>query len=220
MSLEKCFWGDFCTGMDLISGERGVWLALNVLPHEAALRAWLCRRKVFDLEIDDIVQEAYAKLAALPSVELIREPRLYLFQTANSIILGHLRRSRIVSIAAAADLDHFGLAAPDPTPEQQVEYRDELREFILALGSLPKSYREAFILRRITCLSQKETAERLGISQKTVEKYMAKSIRLLMDILGRGDKSAAQAPKAAAETTLSGKRARSGHGEKIVEPGG
>lgn len=213
-------WGDFCTDMGLISAERGEWLALNVLPHEAALRAWLCRRKVFDLEVDDIVQEAYAKLAALPSVEFIREPRLYLFQTANSIILGHLRRSRIVSITAAADLDHFGLAAPDPTPEQQAEYRDEFREFIQALGSLPKSHREAFILRRITCLSQKETAERLGISQKTVEKYMAKSIRLLMDILGRRDKSAAQASGEMVETIVSEKRAKSGHGEKIVEPGG
>ncbi len=114
--------GDLTTDMGLISAERGAWLALNVLPHEAALRAWLCRRKVFDLEIDDIVQEAYAKLAALPSVEFIREPRLYLFQTANSIVLGHLRRSRIVSITAAADLDHFGLAAPDPNPEQQAEH--------------------------------------------------------------------------------------------------
>ncbi len=206
--------------MDLISGERGVWLALNVLPHEAALRAWLCRRKIFDLEIDDIVQEAYAKLAALPSVELIREPRSYLFQTANSIILGHLRRSRIVSITAAADLDHFGLAAPDPNPEQQAEYRDELREFFLALDSLPKPHREVFILRRITCLSQKETAERLGISQKTVEKYMARSIRSLMDMLGRGTQSSAQASRAVVETTVSEKRARSGYGEKIVEPGG
>ena len=206
--------------MGLISGERGAWLARNVLPHEAALRAWLYRRKVFDLEVDDIVQETYAKLAALPSVELIRQPRLYLFQTANSIILGHLRRSRIVSIAAAADLDHFGVAAPDPTPEQQVEHRDELRELVLALGCLSKPCRDAFTLRRIAGLSQKETAERLGISEKTVEKYMAKSIRLLMDRLGRGGKPAAQTSKLAAKTTLLGRQARAGYGEKIVEPGG
>src|ERR1700748_2086643 len=98
---------------NIVSDGRAAWLAQNVLPHEPSLRAWLSRRKVFDLEVDDIVQETYAKLAALPAVEGIREPRSYMFQTANSIILGHLRRSRIVSISAAADLDHFGIAAPE-----------------------------------------------------------------------------------------------------------
>jgi RNA polymerase sigma-70 factor (ECF subfamily) len=192
---------------------RAVWLARNVLPHEAMLRAWLSRRQLFDLDVDDIVQETYAKLAALPSVDAIREPRSYLFQVANSVILGHLRHSRIVSISASADLDQFGIAAPEPLAEEHLVYRDELRVLAGLLKGLPAPCRSAFALRRIGGLSQRETAERLGISEKTVEKYMARSVRLLMDSFGRGGKSPLQASRKTKE------KDHSVHDPKIIEPG-
>jgi RNA polymerase sigma factor (sigma-70 family) len=203
-----------------VSDGRAAWLARNVLPHEPSLRAWLSRRRVFDLEIDDIVQETYAKLAALQTVELIREPRSYMFQTANSVVLSHLRRSRIVSISAAADLDQFGIATTEPGPDQRLEYRDELQELISALASLPKPCRDAFTLRRVACLSQKETAKHLGVSEKTVEKYMAKSVRLLMDIFGRGGKSASAASSFAKNINLPGKRAVTNYAKEADKPGG
>jgi RNA polymerase sigma-70 factor (ECF subfamily) len=51
--------------------------------------------------------------------------------------------------------------------------------------------RETLILRRMEGLSQKEVAQRLKISEKTVEKYMANGVRLLIKIFGRGGKSRA-----------------------------
>jgi RNA polymerase sigma-70 factor (ECF subfamily) len=146
-------------------------------------------------------------------VDAIREPRSYLFQVANSIILGHLRHSRIVSISATADLDQFGVVAPEPSVEEHLVYRDELRILAGLLDRLPAPCRSAFALRRIGGLSQRETAERLGISEKTVEKYMAKSVRLLMDSFGRGGKSSLQASRKTKETD------QSVHDPKIVEPG-
>jgi RNA polymerase sigma factor (sigma-70 family) len=204
----------------VVSDGRAAWLARNVLPHEPSLRAWLSRRKVFDLEIDDVVQETYARLAALPTLETIREPRGYLFQTANSIVLGHLRRSRIVSISAAADLDDFGIAALEPGPDQGIEYRDELEELFDALALLPKPCRDAFTLRRVSCLSQRETAQLLGISEKTVEKYMAKSVRHLMDIFGRGGKSPSTASTIAKNISISGAKAAANYAKKADKPGG
>src|SRR3546814_4057143 len=56
------------------SDERARWLATQVLPHEPALRAWLSRRLGAGLEVDDVVQEAYAVLVELPAVAHIREP--------------------------------------------------------------------------------------------------------------------------------------------------
>jgi RNA polymerase sigma-70 factor (ECF subfamily) len=135
-----------------------------------------------------------------------------MFQVANSILLSHLRRSRVVSITAAANLDHLGLAAPEPSAEKLLECRDELRELTKVLDLLPKPCREAFLMRRVTGLSQRETAMRLGISEKTVEKYMAKGVRLLMDVFGRGGKLPTKA------SNLSN-RAQIGHDKKIVEPG-
>jgi RNA polymerase sigma-70 factor (ECF subfamily) len=48
--------------------------------------------------------------------------------------------------------------------------------------------RETLILRRVEGLPQREVAERLQISEKTVEKHMANGVRLLIKIFGRGAK--------------------------------
>jgi RNA polymerase sigma-70 factor (ECF subfamily) len=181
--------------MGWVSDDRASWLACHVLPHEPALRSWLRQKRVVDLDVDDIVQETYARLAALDTVSNIREPKRYVFQTAYSIIAAHFRRSRVVSISATADLDQLGLMAPEASPEQEIIYRDELRELGVALASLPSACRQAFTLRRVSGLSQRETAEKLHISEKSVEKYMAKSVQLLMDTFGRGGKVTSRASR-------------------------
>ena len=83
--------------------ERALWLARNVLPHEPALRAWLSRRPVDGLDIDDIVQETYARLSTTQSVEDIRNPRTYLITTARSVILSRWHDL----ILAHGDLRHW-----------------------------------------------------------------------------------------------------------------
>ena len=50
--------------MGQYSDERAIWLGRHVLPHEPALRAWLRRRRLGGLEIDDIIQETYTRLVA------------------------------------------------------------------------------------------------------------------------------------------------------------
>src|SRR3954462_14061780 len=129
--------------MGWVSDDRASWLASNVLPHEPALRSWLRHKRVVDLDVDDIVQETYARLAALQTVSDIREPKRYLFQTAYSIIAAHFRRSRVVSISVTADLDELNLTAPEASPEEELIYRDELRELGEVLATLPSACREA-----------------------------------------------------------------------------
>jgi len=181
--------------MRRVCDERALWLARHVLPHEPALRAWLKRRRVQDLEVDDIVQETYARLASAESVAGVRNARTYAFQTAHSVILTHLRRSRVVSIRAVADVDLLGAAAEGPSPEEEAADRDELHHLAQAIAGLPERVREVFSLRRIEGLSQRQVAERLGLAESTVEKHMAKSFRLLMDRFGRGGKPPAGASR-------------------------
>jgi RNA polymerase sigma-70 factor (ECF subfamily) len=198
--------------MTRVSDERALWLAQFVLPHEPALRAWLKRRRVVDLEVDDIVQETYAKLVALPSVHAVRDGKSYTFQVAYSIVVSHIRRARIVSIRASADVERLNIAAPDASPERALEIRDELTELARALATLPEKCRTTFTLRRVEGLSQREAAQRLGISEKTVEKHMARGIRLLMDRFGRGGKPAAHASSDVRAT------AEWNHDRKTAEP--
>lgn len=175
-----------------VSQDRAAWLARNVLPHEAALRAWLRQKYALGVEVDDVVQETYAILAGLESVENIRNPRSYAFQTAHSLILAHLRRSKIVSIRSASDLELASALADAPSPEQVVQDRDELKNVAKVLASLPPKVREVFLLRRVQGLSQRQTAERLGISENSVEKRVSQGIRALLEVFGRGGKRAAK----------------------------
>ncbi len=187
--------------MTRVSDDRAIWLARHVLPHEPALRAWLMRWRVHDLLVDDVVQEAYAALASRASVEDIRNPRTYFFQTARSIILMHLRRSRVVSIRAVEDVDRIGAVADEPDPEQQASDREELHRLAQAIAGLPEMGRQALTLRVIEGLSQREVGERMGISENAAQKHIAKSIHLLMAMFGRGGNDAAQASRTSGRKT-------------------
>lgn len=176
------------------SNSRARWLAQHIVPHERAIRSWLARR-THDLDIDDIVQEMYARLASLEDAESIRNPRQYAAQTAISIALNLVRHARVVPMIPMADFEELGLASLEPSPERAVNSQEELRELESTLQELPPLCRTAFLLRRVEGLSQKDVADKLGISVKTVEKYMARSVRFLIQTYGRGGGSGPQVSK-------------------------
>jgi RNA polymerase sigma-70 factor (ECF subfamily) len=163
--------------------DRAQWLARAICPHEPALRRWLGRRTL-SVDLDDIVQEAYARLAVLPSVDHILNPRAYFFRTAFSILVNEVRRSQIVPIDAVAELDRLEIECMAPTPDREAEGRQELRLLAEAIAQLPPRCREVFVARKVQGLSQRETAQHLGIAESTVEKHIAVGLRHLMALLG------------------------------------
>ncbi|HKB95635.1 MAG TPA: sigma factor, partial [Rhizomicrobium sp.] len=112
--------------MGSVSDERALWLGRHVLPHEPALRAWLGRRRLGGLDIDDVIQETYTRLVAAESVSHVHDAKSYTFQIAGSVVIDHLRRMKVVSIASVPDFDYLGVISDDPSPERQVIDRDEL----------------------------------------------------------------------------------------------
>lgn len=173
-----------------VSHERAEWLAAHVLPHEPRLRQRLARAGLSDADIDDAVQEAYAKLIRLETVAHVRDPAAYLLQTARSVHLQMLRRSRVVSIDAVADLDALGHRCEEPGPDRQLESRQELRLVASAIGSLPRKCREVLLLKKVDGLSQREIASQLGVTESNVEKLLGRGVRKLMDLMSRSDKEA------------------------------
>jgi len=166
--------------------ERARWLSRNVLPVEPVIRSRLRRTFIYGLEIDDVIQEMYARIASLPSTDAIKYPLQYASQTAKAIIIDHMRHSRVISINAAGSLEQLEVCTPEPSPEQQLEFREEIALVAQSLAQLPERTREVLILRRVEGLSQQETADRLHISIKTVEKHMALGVAALMTWFGRG----------------------------------
>jgi RNA polymerase sigma factor (sigma-70 family) len=167
--------------MPPVSDERAIWLGRQVLPHEPALRAWLSRRRLVGLDVDDIIQETYSRLMTAESVQHVHDARSYTFQVAGSVAIDHLRRMKVVPISSVPDLEYLEVVSEEPSPERQVIDRDELHRLAGMIARLPARVREVFTLRRVYGLSQREVAEKLGISESTTEKHMARGFLLMLE---------------------------------------
>ena len=162
------------------------WFAANILPHEASLRRWLARLRLQDSDALDIIQESYALLLERERLDDILNPRAYLFQVAHSLMMRNIRRARIVPILAIEELGTIEIADKAATPEQKAIGLDDLRHLSELIADMPEQARQAFVFRRIHTLSQREIAQRMGISESTVEKHIARGIRWLGERLGDG----------------------------------
>jgi RNA polymerase sigma-70 factor (ECF subfamily) len=161
--------------------ERVHWFAREILPHEGAVRRWLARRvRGFRrCDLDEIIQEAYARLWAT-EIERISNPRGYFFVTARHLVGEAVRRSRIVAIETLADVDTLNIADEEGGPERRVSGREELGRLLRVLERMPQKCRWAFELRKFEGCSQRETAERMKVSENTVEKHLVKALKIIM----------------------------------------
>jgi len=158
------------------------WFARDVLPHEPDLRKWLRGRVrgLASLDVDEVVQDAYARLWA-GDPESILNVRAYLFVTARHIVGEQLRRSRIVAIDLVADLETLNIVDEEIGVHRRLSGQEELARLHAILETLPPKCRQAFELKKFHDLSQRQIAEHMGIAESTVEKHLAKALRLVAD---------------------------------------
>lgn len=190
--------------------ERAIWLGRYVLPHEGELRGWLQRRAPAGLDVDDIIQETYTRLVAADRIDQIKDPRTYAFQVAKSVILTHIRRTKIVRITAIEHIEEIGVDWV--APEQTVAFRDELERLAEAISGLPEPAGTVFRLRRIHNLSQKEVAAELGLSEGSVEHFMGNALFALRRLFDRHEGSPGPAGEQATKPRRSARRTPGEHG--------
>jgi len=183
---------------DELSG-RARWLARNVLPHEALIRARLKDISMYGLDIEDVIQETYTRILSIPALESIRYPKQYAVQTARAIVIDYVRHSRVVSIAYSGSLEMLAVPVGEVSAEERLEFQAEVAAVADAVAQLPDRCRETLLMRRIEGLSQKEVAKRLNVSEKSVERYMTDAVRQLIKLFGRGGKVRAQTSHIATE---------------------
>jgi RNA polymerase sigma-70 factor (ECF subfamily) len=169
-----------------VADERAIWLGRHVLPHEPALRAWLSRRSLGGLEIDDVIQETYTRLFQAETIAHVHDAKSYAFQVAGSVVIDHLRRMKVVSISSVPGLDYLEVVSEEPSPERQVIDRDELQRLAEMIARLPGKIRDVFTLRRVHGLSQREVAARLNLAESTVEKHMARGFLIMSELYLHG----------------------------------
>ncbi|NNP75656.1 RNA polymerase subunit sigma [Acinetobacter sp. Ac_3412] len=157
--------------------------------HRGWLHQWL-RQKIGNTEqAADLVQDTFIKLLQTRDELLgIKEPRAYLTSIAKNLLIDQVRRKRIEQ----AYLD--GLSQMEymldtvASPEDQMQIIQALDQLCKALEDVSAKAQQAFILHYLEGYTHKETAERLGVSTKMIQKYLANClarcylIRLEMDV--------------------------------------
>lgn len=127
----------------------------------------------------DMVQTVFVKLydghSSLP-VQI--SPRYYLYKAVYHQCLNELRRQRIMAGYMEAGDCEFYLKEVLQTPDEEMTLQGkELAHYIEeAVRTLPQRCREVYLLKFAEGLHNKEVAERLGISAKTVEAQTTKAL--------------------------------------------
>ncbi|MDM7955793.1 RNA polymerase sigma factor [Blastomonas sp.] len=118
------------------------------------------------IDVDDIVHDAYIRIARYSDEDSIHHPKALLLRIALNLARDQMRRD---SKLPANDLDPFEEIAS----EGDQEYLLALKGIIL---SLPPDLRNVFLLSRFTAMTNVQIAEHLGVSVKTVEYRMRKAL--------------------------------------------
>jgi RNA polymerase sigma factor (sigma-70 family) len=142
-------------------------------------------------DAEDVLQELYLKLNRIDSSQEVHDPAAYLFRMA--LNLAHdFRRER--SRARVRDNAWVGarylmagseLVANIPSAESGYHAKQRLAAIREVIDELSPQCRRVFFLHKFEGLSHKEIAQRLGISQSTVEKHMNSALKHLIRRIGR-----------------------------------
>lgn len=159
-----------------------------MLPHEPSVRAWLRRARTAPEDIDEILQEAYCRLATLDRVDHITAPAAYFRSIARNLLARRLRRQRIVPMEALLQVD--GFEDDGPSPEDLAITRMSERTISALIDALPERCGRIVRLRKIEGRSQKEIAAQLGTTEKAVEKQVWLGVKLLREAWLRAEDEA------------------------------
>ncbi|GAB3689572.1 RNA polymerase sigma-70 factor [Spirosoma flavus] len=128
----------------------------------------------------EIVQEAFISIWRQRSSQTIESSRSYLFSTAKNLIISHYRKEYTRQYYYT-QLETQQEEYTDAT-DQQLLASDLQEHYEKGLQLLPPKCKEVFLSSR-KGQSNREIAQQLAISEKTVEQHITKALRLLKSYL-------------------------------------
>jgi len=153
------------------------WFTEEVHAHDSSLKAYLRESFPSVRDMDDVVQESYLRIWKARLGQPIRSTKSFLFQVARNLALDLVRRDRVSPIESVPDLAGLTVVDERPGVAETACTQDELHVLAQAIHALPTRCRQVMVLRQIENLSQKEIAERLGLSVLTVQVHVVKGLR-------------------------------------------
>lgn len=181
-------------------GNPGDRYLLEALESEGVLRAYLFRYVRNPADVDELLQETYARLLVAHPVRgsEVRSVRALALTIARNVALDWLRHRDVVPMDLVSDLASLDVLDEKAQVDEIVNSHQELALLAEVIAELPKRSRQVFTLRRVYGLSQREIAQRLGIREETVEQMLARAVRRCAEALFARE-VAADRPKSLSE---------------------
>lgn len=137
-------------------------------------------------QVEDVVQETYVRVCQARALDEIILPKAFMFRTARNIALNYVNRaeSRLSQIldTGGREVD-WALLDQSSDTLARVCRSEDFAFMCDAIRSLPVQCRRALVLKKVYGHSYKEIAEKLQISEKTVEKHISKGVTRCRDYL-------------------------------------
>jgi len=160
------------------------WFVQAVLPLEPMLTAFLRRHCRETHDIVDLRQDVYVRVYEAAETGLPDNPKAFVFAVARNLLVDRARHQQVAAIVALAPSGELPDHVDELCPERHAMGRQDIACLEQAFSDLPPKCREVVELRKIAGLSQRDVATRLGVTEGTVEKQIAKGIRFLAAALG------------------------------------
>lgn len=141
------------------------------------VKAALMRRGRTEHDADDLVQEAWVRLATYERHQEVVEPEAFLMRAALNLSIDSYRASRIRGEEVL--LDDEVLVDMKPDLEAVLLARERITRLIECLGRLSPKTRSIFLAHRVDGMSYQEIARHHQLSVSSVEKHIAKAILLI-----------------------------------------
>lgn len=148
--------------------ESNVELTGVFIAHRSQLRHAAMKIMGTPEQADDVVQDAYVKVAETTGIFHIKQPLAYLFQLVRNLAIDRYRQLVLESRFFAGEDEGLHVPAVSGTPEAVAVNKQELRLVADALARQPERTRRAFELYRLGGHTQREVADQLGVSATLV----------------------------------------------------
>lgn len=140
----------------------------------SCVTAALVRRGRSEQDAEDLVQDAWIRLASHDAEDDIKQPGAFLMRTAlNLSVDAHrMRQSRGEHVA----IEEAVLIDTTPTAEAVLLARERVVRLSDCLARLTEKTRTIFLLHRVEGQTYQEIARQQGIAISTVERHVAKAM--------------------------------------------
>ena len=137
------------------------------------VKAALRRRGRSDQDADDLVQEAWVRLACYSREQHVAQPEAFLMRAALNLSID-VHRARATR-GEEVLLEDVVLIDTSPSAEEVLLARERFDRLGVCLGRLNELTRVIFLAHRIDGMSYQQVARAHGLSVSSVEKHIAKA---------------------------------------------